>query len=59
MNKDLTIKELITELVQRLNLQYGSIEIKIHDGKWTNYQLTTRVNFNESEIKEFLNIKKD
>lgn len=57
MNKDLSIKEIINELVQKLNLQYGSIEIKIHDGKWTNYQITTRINYNESDTRDILTIE--
>lgn len=59
MNKDISTKELINELVRRLNIKYGNIEIKIHDSNWTNYQVTTRVNFNDFETTEILNSIKE
>lgn len=52
--KDTSIKDLLNELIRKLNLEYGSFEVKVHDGKWMNYSVTVRVNHNESESKDVL-----
>jgi hypothetical protein len=51
---DTTVKDLITELVKKLEVEYGAIEIKVHNGKWTNYTISVRVNYNESETRDLL-----
>ena len=51
---DTNIKDLITELVKKLQVEYGAIEIKVHNGKWTNYTISVRVNYNESESRDLL-----
>lgn len=54
MNKEPSVKQLIDALVKRLNIQYGSLEIKVHDGKWSNYTVSERVNYTESDSRELL-----
>jgi len=57
MTKDLSTNQLIDALVERLRIEYGSIEIKVHDGKWTNYLKVERINKNESGSRDFLEDK--
>lgn len=51
---DVNVKDLITELVKKLQVEYGAIEIKVHNGKWTNYTISVRVNYNETESRDLL-----
>jgi hypothetical protein len=57
MNKELTQKELIDLLVKKLRLEYGSFEMKIHNGKCTNYSITKRVNYSEIDTNELVETK--
>jgi len=54
MNKELSTKELVDLLVKKLKLDYGSFELKVHNGKCTNYSVTRRVNYTEIEAEELL-----
>jgi len=54
MSRDLSIKEIINLLVEKLQIEYGGIEIKVHGGKWTNYTLSLRTNYNETETNAIL-----
>ena len=54
MNPDLSINELIELLIKKLDVTYGRVEIKVHDSSWTNYEVTFRVNKNESTSRDFI-----
>lgn len=54
MTKDLTLKEILDLLVQKLDISYGSFEMKIHNKKCTNYSKTKRVNYTEIDSDEFM-----
>lgn len=55
MKHEFKPKDLIQELVKSLSISYGTLEIKIHDGEWTNYVVSQRTNRNETESSEVLN----
>ena len=47
MTLDEELSQLFDELVNLLELDYGSIEIKVHDGKFSHYLVTKRKNRND------------
>jgi len=47
---------LIQELVNSLDLQYGTIEIKVKNGEWVHTKIGMDFNRNECEILENIEI---
>jgi hypothetical protein len=54
MKQEFKTKDLIQELVKSLGISYGTLEIKVHNGEWTNYVISQRTNRNETESSEIL-----
>lgn len=54
MNREFSTKELIDLLVSKLRVDYGSVEIKIHNGKCTNFTVSRRINYTEIEAEDLM-----
>lgn len=53
-NQDLSLKEILDLLVDKLDVKYGSFEMKIHNGKCTNFSKTKRINYTEIDSEEYM-----
>ena len=51
------IAKLHDEYEKTISKAIRDVEIKVHDSKWTNYEVTYRINKNEVHTKEFVREK--